>query len=250
MTASVPRYQEIEDWLSEQCKSLPAGALLPSEPELAAQFSVSRMTARQAVQNLARLGVVERRRGAGTFVAPPRLHRKEGLLLSFTEDMRMRGMTSASQLLSGELVIAPEAAIALGLQPSDWVVRLERVRFANGMPLAVERVSLPGEFAPVLDYDLENGSLHAALHDMGREISHSRGYVTARLATDDEAALLGLGSRSPLLVEIRTIYDNAQRPVERTETCYVASRWVIDTGTYAIGSDTNGPDPIRKATSL
>ncbi len=233
VTASVPRYQEIEEWLGEQCKSLPAGALLPSEPELATKFSVSRMTARQAVQNLARAGVVERRRGAGTFVAPPRLHRREGLLLSFTEDMRMRGMRSTSQLISGELIIAPEDAIALGLQPSDWIVRLERVRYADNLPLAVERVSLPGEFAPVLDYDLEHGSLHAALRDMGRKISHSRGYVTARLATDAEAEALAISSRSPLLVEFRTVYDDAERPVERTETCYVASRWVIDTGTYA-----------------
>lgn len=232
VTAAVPRYQEIENWLAEQCKTLPAGALLPSEPELAAQFSVSRMTARQAVQNLARAGIVERRRGSGTFVAPPRLHRHEGLLLSFTEDMRQRGMTSTSKLLSGELMISPEDAIALGLQPSDWVVRLERVRFADSMPLAVERVSLPGEFAKVLEYDLEGGSLHAALRDMGRRISHSRGYVTARLANEKETEQLGLAPSSPLLVEIRTVYDDSERPVERTETCYVASRWVIDTGTY------------------
>ena len=138
-------------------------------------------------------------------------------------------------MLSGELVISPEDAIALGLQPSAWVVRLERVRYADDMPLAIERVSLPGEFSPVLEHDLERGSLHEALRSMGRLISHSRGYVTSRLATDEEAKILGLIAPAPLLVEIRTVYDNAERPVERTETCYVASRWVIDTGTYALG---------------
>ncbi|MCU1637925.1 MAG: GntR family transcriptional regulator [Microbacteriaceae bacterium] len=236
MNGSRPRYQAIEEWLTEQCKSLPPGSLLPSEPELALQFSVSRMTARQAVQNLAKSGLVERRQGAGTFVAPPLLHRREGVLLSFTEDMRRRGMKSSSRLLTGEVVISPEDAIALGLQPSSWVVRLERVRFADEMPLAIERVFLPGEFSAVLDYDLEHGSLHDALRDMGRQISHAHGYVTARLATSAEAEILGLTTPAPLLVESRTIYDTVERPVERTETCYVASRWVIDTGTYALGS--------------
>lgn len=235
MTDPRPRYQTIEDWLIEQCKSLPPGSLLPSEPELATQFAVSRMTARQAVQNLAKRDLVERRRGAGTFVAPPLLHRREGVLLSFTEDMRRRGMKSSSRLISAEVMVSPEDAIALGLQPSGWIVRLERVRYADDMPLAIERVCLPGDFSRVLDYDLEHGSLHDALRDMGRQISHARGYVTARLATNSEAEILGLATPASLLVESRTIYDDVERPLERTETAYVASRWVIDTGTYALG---------------
>lgn len=234
MTDSRPRYQVIEAWLSEQCKLLPAGSLLPSEPELAVQFAVSRMTARQAVQNLAAAGLVERRRGAGTFVAPPSLHRREGMLLSFTEDVRRRGMKSSSRLLTGEVVISPEDALALGLQPSGWIVRVERVRYADGVPLAIERASLPGDFSPVLGYDLEQGSLHEALSEMGRQISHARGYITARLATEREAEILSLTPPAPLLVEWRTIYDSLERPLERTETCYVASRWVLDTVTYAV----------------
>lgn len=236
-----PRYKEIEDWLIEHCKTLPPGSLLPSEPELATKFSVSRMTARQAVQNLAKAGLVDRRRGAGTFVAPPLLHRQEGLLLSFTEDMRQRGMQSSSRVLTGEVATSPEDAIALGLQPSGWIVRLERVRYADNVPLAIERVSLPGEFSEVLNFDLENGSLHDALRSLGRQMSHARGYVTARLATDAEAEILGLVSPVPLLVESRTIYDPAERPVERTETAYVAARWVIDTGTYATQAQTTSP---------
>lgn len=243
MSETRARYQVIEDWLIEQCKRLPIGSLLESEPELASRFGVSRMTARQAVQNLAKAGLVERRRGSGTFVAPPVLHRREGLLMSFTEDMRRRGMKSSSRILSGDIVTSPEEALALGLQPSSWVVRLVRVRYADGKPLAIERVSLPGEFSPVLKYDLEQGSLHEALRSMGRQISHAQGYVTARLATDEEAEILGLQPPAPLLVEWRTVYDSVERPVERTETCYVASRWVIDTGTYAPAS----PDVARKS---
>ena len=227
-----PRYKAIEEWLTDQCRVLPAGSLLPSEAELASKFSVSRMTARQACQNLANAGLVERRRGAGTFVAPPRIHRKENVLLSFTEDMELRGMRSSSRVLRAHLISSPDTAIALGLAPTSWVVELVRVRFADGVPLALERVYLPGEFSAVLEYDLENGSLHSALRSMGRVISHAHGYVTARLATEDEGEPLELELPASLLVESRVIYDDSDRPVERTETSYVASRWVIDTGSY------------------
>jgi len=67
---------------------------------------------------------------------------------------------------------------------------------------------------------------------MGRVISHAHGYVTARLATEEEGEPLELELPTSLLVESRVIYDDSDRPVERTETAYVASRWVIDTGSY------------------
>lgn len=234
MTDPRPRYQAIEEWLTGQCRILPPGSLLPSEPELSSKFSVSRMTARQAVQNLANAGLVERRRGAGTFVAPPRMHRKEGVLLSFTEDMARRGMKSRSKLVRAEVAMSPDDAVALGLGPSAWVVLLERVRFADDRPLALEHVCLPGEFASVLEHDLEAGSLHSALRSMGRKMSHARGYVTSRLASEIEADALGLTRPAALLVETRTIYDAQERPVERTATAYIGSRWVIDTGSYGV----------------
>lgn len=228
-----PRYQEIEAWLTEQCRSLPAGSILPSEVELARQFAVSRMTARQAVQNLALTGRVERRRGSGTFIMPARLHRTDGVLLSFTEDMRRRGMSASSRVLRADVGPSPEDAIALALPPDAHVVVLERIRLADGTPIALERVRLPGEFEAVLRADLETGSLHAALRAIGRQIAYARGYITARLATENEAEHFGAVSPTPLLVENRTIFDGANRPVEKTETAYLASRWVVDTGVYS-----------------
>jgi len=228
-----PRYAEIEEWLADQCKVLAPGALLPSEHDLASQFGVSRMTARQAVQNLAKLGVVERRRGAGTFVAPRTLHRREGVLMSFTDDMRRRGMSSHSRVLRAEVTTSPREAESLSLDPTALVVRLDRVRFANDIPLAIERVTLPGEFAAVLEHDMEHESLHVTLQGLGRQLSHAQGYVSARLATAEEANIMSLTLPAALLVESRVIYDHAGRPVERTETCYIADRWVIDNGSFA-----------------
>lgn len=226
------RYLEIEEWLRGQCVSLPAGSSLPTEIELAERFGVSRMTARRAFQRLTQLGLIERRRGAGSFVLPPPLHREESVLHSFTQDMSARGLTPSSKILRAEVGAAPASAAALGLSPADWVVSIERVRYADGVAVALERTALPGEFARVLDADLEHGSLHQALADLGREMGRATGYVTARLASTEEARLLDLTVPAALLVESRLITDRAGRPMESTETAYVGSRWVIDTGSF------------------
>jgi GntR family transcriptional regulator len=226
------RYLEIEEWLRAQCSSLPPGSLLPTENDLAERFDVSRMTARQAYQRLAQRGLIERRRGAGSFVLPPPLHREEAVLRSFTQDMLARGLTPSSKVLRAEVGTAPEAAAALGLPPAHWVVLIERVRYADAVAVALERTALPGGFAAVLDADLEHGSLHQALAGLGREMGQASGYVTARLASPEEARLLQLATPAALLVETRLITDRAGRPVESTQSAYVGSRWVMDTGSF------------------
>lgn len=228
----VARYKEIEAWLRSKCQSSAPGTLLPPELELAEQFHVSRMTARQAVQNLAQEGLIERRRGVGSFVAAQPLHRADAVLYSFTEDMRRRGLRPSSAVLGATVGTAPAEAEALGLPSTAWVVLIDRIRFANELPVARERVTLPGDYSGVLEYDLVEGSLHAALADMGRVMARASGYVMARLATQEDARLLDLELPATLLVETRLITDVEGRPVERTETSYVGSRWVIDTGSY------------------
>jgi GntR family transcriptional regulator len=223
------RYQEIERWLRELVVAGAPGDALPSESELATRFGVSRMTARQAVQNLAGEGLVQRRRGAGTFVAPRPMHRHEGSLLSFTEDMARRGMRASSRLLEGGLRPATSAdAEALRLGEGAHVVVIRRLRSADDVPLALEHAVLPAECAAVLASDLERGSLHESLHRLGRTPDLAHSWISARPATSTEAKLLGVTARAALLVERRIIYDVAGAPLEHTETAYVAERYVID----------------------
>lgn len=237
-TAGKARHVAIEEWLRGQCTSLPAGSRLPTENELALRFDVSRMTVRQAYQRLAQQGLIERRRGAGSFVLPPPLHREEATLRSFTQDMRSRGLTPTSKVVTAEVGANPALAATLGLPPAQWVVSIERVRYADGVAVAIERTALPGEFAAVLDADLEHGSLHQALASLGRELGRATGYVTARMATAEEARLLALSMPAALLVETRLITDSEGRSVESTQSAYVGSRWVIDTGSFVAPTGT------------
>jgi GntR family transcriptional regulator len=223
------RYQEIERWLRGRVLRSAPGDPLPSELELAARFGVSRMTARQAVQNLAAEGLVQRRRGAGTFVAPRPIHRHEGSLMSFTEDMRRRGMEASSRLLEAGLRAASTADLdALRLPDGARVVAISRLRLADGAPMAIEHAALPAEFAGVLADDLEAGSLHESMIARGRVPAISRSWIRARIASSAESRLLGLRARSALLVERRIIYGTDGLPLEHTETMYNADNYAID----------------------
>lgn len=239
---SPSRYEEIAGWLRRQCADLTPGTRLPAESELVERFSVSRMTVRHALDLLVKEGLVHRRKGAGTFVAEPALHRPESVLRSFSQDMRRRGLEPASWVLRAETAIDPRAADRLGLPPDSWLVLIDRVRLASGTPICLERTALPGQFVEVLEADLESGSLHEALGALGRTMGRASGYVTARLASDQEAGLLELESPSALLVESRLITDGSGRAVEATESAYAASRWVIDTGAWIPGDDTKTKD--------
>jgi GntR family transcriptional regulator len=223
------RYREIEQWLRTLVEGARPGDPLPSEAELCERFSVSRMTVRQALQELTNDGLVERRRGQGTFVAHRPVHRRPGVFLSFTEEMHRRGAQATSRLLSAGLddPRRPEAE-DLGLAPGSQVVRVARVRLADGVPVALEDAALVPELAGVLEEDLGGGSLHGALERRGIVATRATGTITARLARASETELLDLAPQSALLVELRILFDQEGRVFERTETRYVADRYVID----------------------
>ena len=223
------RYREIERYLRGLVDQAVPGDPLPSEAELCARFSVSRMTVRQALQELTNEGAVERRRGQGTFVANRPLHRVPGVFLSFTEEMVRRGLQPSSRLVSAGLDHPRTAeAVDLGLAPGAEVVRLVRVRLADGVPVALEDVALVPELADVLRDDLTEGSLHASLGARGLVATQAVGTITARLARSSETALLDLPPHAALLVEVRILSDRSGRVFERTESRYVADRYVID----------------------
>lgn len=226
---AVPAYALIEGYLRKVIATAKPGDPLPSEAKLCDRFGVSRMTARQAVQRLSTEGLLYRVSGSGTFVARPPVHRRMNALLSFSEEMRRRGLKPSSKLIESTVRNSSrEEATALQLRPGDKVVSLQRIRLANDAPMAIENVVLPASCVPVLDTDLESGSLHDALDDIGRRPTYSRGQLIAQAADRKDAQLLGIPVGSSLLIEHRTIVDERDVPVEYTETRYIGSRYVFD----------------------
>jgi GntR family transcriptional regulator len=230
VTTFVPRYFEIEQTLRARIAELQPDQPLPSDAQLCEEFSVSRMTARNAVQRLVQEGLIYRLPGRGTFVADSGAHRKASSLLSFTDEMRRRGRVPSSQLLERARRPAYEHETRLlRLPEGSEVVAVRRLRLADGEPLAIETAALRIDAAPaVLGAELEQGSLHHALAGAGLVPSSGRATLRADAAEPDEAALLQVAAGWPLLVEQRVILDANGEPLETCETRYAAGRYGID----------------------
>ena len=222
------RYEEIAAYLGELVANAEPGDRLPSEAELCERFAVSRMTARQAVQLVANEGLIDRRRGAGTFVRARPILRDLGSPLSFSGSMRARGMTASSETLHwGEVAPDEDERSALGLDEGATAYALERLRCADGTPMAIERAVMPWELALALGDDFQEGSLHEEFRRVGRLPAEAHAEVSARLANKRERELLGLPATGIIISERRTIYDQEGRALERTETRYAANRYTF-----------------------
>ena len=227
-----PRYREIAEHLRVLVAEREPGDLLPSEAELCEQFGVSRMTARHGIQLLEREHLLHRKRGRGTFVSHRPIPRLLGSPLSFSESMRRRGMRPSSRVLeSGYAAPDAEDRQALRIADTDQVGVLERIRYADGTPMAIERAVLAPGCAAVLE-TVGAGSLHDAFGAAGWNPSSATARVDARLATDRERALLQLDPGGVVLCERRVIYDQNGSPLEHTETRYAADRYVFDVMMY------------------
>jgi GntR family transcriptional regulator len=227
LSSFVPRYYEIEQALRARIDQLEPHDALPSDAELCAEFGVSRMTARNAVQRLVQDGLVYRLPGRGTFVAERPAPRTASHVLSFTEEMRRRGRESSSRVVD-RTTRAASADERRQLRV-DEVAVLRRVRIADGEPVALEAAVFPASrVGGLLDVDLEHRSLHASLAAAGITPTAGLGALTAEAASAEDARLLGVTRGRPLLVERRLIYDQDGAPLEWTESRYVGDRYSID----------------------
>jgi GntR family transcriptional regulator len=239
--SSSPRYLEIADYLRGLVAAAEPGDRLPSDAELCERFGVSRMTARQAVMVLANEHVLERKRGSGTFVSSRRVPRALGSPLSFSASMRLRGMEPTSRVLrAGPAKLTVEAARSLGVEPSEPAIILERLRLADGIPMAIEHAMIPGSPSGLLDEDLTSGSLHAAFERTGRIPTRALAEVGARMATERERDLLQLRAHGIILAEVRTIFDQHDAPLEHTSTFYAAERYAFTAVLYRDDRQANG----------
>lgn len=194
-----------------------AGHRLPSETDLAARYGVARMTVRQAIGALAGEGVVVRRQGLGTFAAERLPTRRVGALLSFTEEMRSQGRDVESRLIKAAVEQPTDLAReALQLAAHAATITIQRVRIADGYPLAVQHSWLPcARFAGLDGEPLLEDSLYATIEGRyGVRIMRARQVFTATVAGGSEAELLELKPGSPVLRITRTTYDGANCPVE------------------------------------
>ena len=225
-----PLYFQIQTNLLKLIKSgeLRAGDPVPSEEELSRVYGVSRMTTRQALQSLKNQGYATGQKGRGTFVTQPKVEKDIAHLSGFTAEMRTLGMRASSRVLEA-LSTAADDDIASQLQvlPGAPVFRLVRLRFADGMPMAIEEGSLSRERFPGIEtIDFRNASLYQTLRERyGITINSADEILEARAANRKESELLEIPPRSSLLVISRILRSADGKPIEAARSLYRGDRY-------------------------
>ncbi len=225
-----PLYIQLKDSLVADIRSgrYTAHQRLPSERELADRFQVSRMTARQALLQLARDGVIYTRVGKGTFVAEPKIDQQLRALTGFTQDVRARGGRPGSRVLEARAIPAmPEVAAALRVAPGAEVIRLARLRLADGLPLAIETAYLPFSLCPnLLQHDFSTASLYHVLEDeYAMTLVGAQQTIEAALAEPRELELLELTPPAAVLRIQRLTFTSDGVPVEFVQSAYRGDRY-------------------------
>lgn len=246
---SQPKHRVLRDALVEIIRGLPEGAALPTERTLCADFAVSRATVRHALQRLEDEQRIYRVQGKGTFVARAKIDQRLGLT-SHTEEMRARGMLPGSKLIEVSRIPADtEVASALRLSEGTEVLQIERLRLADGDPIAIEVLYLNAERFDGISAALgESASFYQLLHsDYGVELASAEETIEAVVAGTRDAELLGCGRAAPLLLISRLSLDTHGRPTE-----YVRSRYRGDRFRFRrhLERTFDGPVPVEPPPAL
>ena len=221
--AATPLYLRLQEAIkgaiaSGSLKPLDA---LPGEREIAQTLSISRVTVRKALSGLVGAGLLEQRQGSGTYVARrvPSLEQPLSRLTSFTEDMRRRGLSTTSHWLDRTVSMAStREAIHLALSPQDSVSRLSRLRFADGLPMAIERAAIPLRYLD--DPATVAASLYDALDARGFKPVRALQRLSAANLGREEAQMLEVPVGSAALAIERVAYLAGGQPVEFTRSFY------------------------------
>jgi GntR family transcriptional regulator len=214
------------------------GNCLPSEKELQGMFNVSRTTVRLALKELEVDGRIVRYPGRGTFLTDKKMVTSARRLHGFTNEIATHGLKPVSKIISFEIEQATEKTLKmLQLESGNMIWKIDRIRYANDIPVATEICYIPASLAPNLNIDkdiLKHGSLYQYLYQKHNiKIKTASERVEAKIADSTEMKQLRLTKGSPVLYVERLSYgsiksDKSLLPIEFVKTIYNAEKYAFD----------------------
>jgi len=217
----IPLYKQIDEALRLRIENgeFAPGDKIPSENDLTDQYHVSRNTVRWAISSLILDGLVYRKKGYGTFVAAERMSYGLMHLSSFSEEMRNRGLEPGSQVLSFVKEIPSKRTCSiLKLDADQMMYHIERLRLADGEPMALNISFIPVFLCPDLNYgDIASGSLYELLENQyGYRLGYAEYVIKTAAADGNHAKLLKVSIDDTMLVREGTTYLEDGTPIEHT----------------------------------
>ncbi|MDP5274672.1 GntR family transcriptional regulator [Chengkuizengella axinellae] len=206
-----------------------AGEAIPSERQFAEQYDISRMTVRQAINNLVNEGYLYRHKGKGTFVSNKKLeHKFVGKLTSFTEDMKKEGYEPSSRWIQFEIIPAfDEVAGFLKIEENDPVYEIKRVRLADQDPVAIETVYMSAQLIPNLTQEqMEQQSLYQYIEKQyNYKIQDGIQTIESTIASEFESVYLKISKGAPMLLMQQQTFLEDKTPLEFVISAYRADRY-------------------------
>lgn len=247
-SSPVPLYFQLAQHLETAITSgsLRVGSRLENEVDLAERLGLSRPTVRAAFLYLSNKGLVVRKRGAGTLVADEKINRGVELT-SLYDDLAAAGRAPATKVLRNEVTHASDqVASALRLPEGALVISIERLRTADGEPIALMHNYLPAALVHLSTEMLEHHGLYELLYASGIRLASATQRMSAKNASASEARAMNEARGAALLTMERTSYDEKGRAVEFAQHRYRASRFSFSTRmSQAIGNEvTHSPEAL------
>lgn len=202
------------------------GERIPAERQLAEDFGVSRMTIRQAIKTLEDEGILERRIGSGTFVASRKVQEKMSGVMSFGQITRANGQVPSSKLISyytGTPFLSEKEKLKLG--DTDEVLRMERIRYADDLPICYEVVALPSKLLTGFSKKDISTHLYRTLERGGYRMGNVVENIGAAIANEQDARYLKTKKGQPLITRRQVTTLSTGQPFEYTRAYYVADRF-------------------------
>jgi GntR family transcriptional regulator len=230
--SKLPLYHQLYQLLHDDIVSgrWKPGDILPAESKLVERYQLSRTTVRQGLDMLVNEGLIYRERGKGSFVAYPTVEQTLLRIVSFTDDMRQRGLTPSTRVLSSALIPAPkEIARRLEIAEGQELASIERLQLADGEPMSVEESFLVHRLCPgILEGDYALTPLREALvRNHGIRWSRARQIIRAILAAQSLARTLSIEPNAAVLFLERVSYSQQNIPVEFSRIYYRADRYSL-----------------------
>jgi GntR family transcriptional regulator len=223
----VSKQEETRDRVLDLIESIQVGEPIPAERQLAVELGVSRLTLRAAIDELVRDGYLDRRHGSGTYVTEPKIAQPL-TLTSFSDDMRRRGMTPGSRTLELTRTVAgARLAHRLEVSPEAELVRVKRLRLADGKPMAMEVLHVPAALVPGLTRaDFEDHSFYELLRERyGITIASGTQSIEPTVTSEEESEVLGVPLHTPAFLFERTTVSVSGRIVEFVRSIYRGDRY-------------------------
>lgn len=231
----LPLYCQLMEKLKEQIHSgvYKVGDQIPTEPELAEKYKISRITVRKTIEQLCQQGYLVKQQGKGTFVETPKIYRKieQQSNVSFTEACRQNGRVPLSHVISYETIKADEwiqdfLKLAIGAK----VIFITRLLLADNIPIIMEKIYLPYDrFEDFQPEKLENASLFKYLENKYNITSHSKSRSTIEIdsASQEVASKLGIMSGEPVMLMNNYMKDQNEVPTYISSEIIVGNRYII-----------------------